>query len=96
MNKSYWDNYYAKTIGIETPSTFASYVSDLMKKGESILELGCGNGRDSFYFAKKGFHVFAIDQSKIVINRIKKKNINAFHYSTLLPIDCVFVVLLQS
>ena len=76
MNKNYWDRYYSKTIGIETPSTFASYVSDLMKKGESILELGCGNGRDSFYFAKKGFHVFAIDQSKIVINRIKKKNIN--------------------
>ena len=76
MNKNYWDRYYSKTNGIETPSTFASYVSDLMKKGESILELGCGNGRDSFYFAKKGFHVFAIDQSKIVINRIKKKNIN--------------------
>ena len=76
MNKNYWDRYYSKTNGIKTPSTFASYVSDLMKKGESILELGCGNGRDSFYFAKKGFHVFAIDQSKIVINRIKKKNIN--------------------
>ena len=76
MNKNYWDRYYSKTNGIETPSTFASYVSDLIKKGESILELGCGNGRDSFYFAKKGFHVFAIDQSKIVINRIKKKNIN--------------------
>ena len=76
MNKNYWDRYYSKTNGVETPSTFASYVSDLIKKGESILELGCGNGRDSFHFAKKGFHVFAIDQSKIVINRIKKKNIN--------------------
>ena len=76
MNKNYWDRYYSQTNGIQTPSTFASYVSDLIKKGESILELGCGNGRDSFYFAKKGFHVFAIDQSKIVINRIKKKNIN--------------------
>jgi len=76
MNKKFWDRYYAKTIGMETPSTFATYVSGLIKKGDSILELGCGNGRDSFYFAKKGFQVFAIDQSKIVINRIKKKNIN--------------------
>ena len=76
MNKKFWDRYYAKTLGLETPSTFATYVSGLIKKGDSILELGCGNGRDSFYFAKKGFQVFAIDQSKIVINRIKKKNIN--------------------
>mgnify|MGYP001184129200 FL=1 len=76
MNKKFWDRYYAKTLGMDTPSTFATYVSGLIKKGDSILELGCGNGRDSFYFAKKGFQVFAIDQSKIVINRIKKKNIN--------------------
>jgi len=76
MNKNFWDKYYAKTRGIETPSDFAIYVSEFIKKGETILELGCGNGRDSFYFAKKGFQVFAVDQSNIIINRIKKKNIN--------------------
>ena len=75
MNKNFWNRYYSKTIGIETPSTFGHYVSDLLKKGESILELGCGNGRDSFYFAIKGFHLFAMDQSKTIIKRIKKKNI---------------------
>ena len=73
MNKDYWDRYFSKKNGIETPSTFGHYVSDLLKKGESILELGCGNGRDSFYFAKKGFHLFAMDQSKIIIKWIKKK-----------------------
>ena len=76
MNKKYWNKYYSKTLGIEIPSNFAIHVARLIKKGVSILELGCGNGRDSFYFAKKGFQVFAIDQSEIIINRIKNKNIN--------------------
>ena len=76
MNKKYWDKYYSKTLGIEAPSTFAIHVAELIKKGDSILELGCGNGRDSFYLAKKGFQVFAIDQSKVIINRIKNENIN--------------------
>ena len=74
MNKKYWNKYYSKTLGIEIPSNFAIHVARLIKKGVSILELGCGNGRDSFYFAKKGFQVFAIDQSEIIINRIKNIN----------------------
>ena len=76
MNKKYWDHYYANNLGIQTPTSFANHVVPLIKKGESILELGCGNGRDSFHFANKGFQVYAVDQSQIVINQIKKENIN--------------------
>jgi len=31
------------------------------------VELGCGNGRDSFFFAEKGNNVIGIDQSDTVI-----------------------------
>ena len=57
-------------------SSFAVYVLKMMSDGDSILELGCGNGRDSFFFAEHGIQVFALDQSEIVINQIKKENIN--------------------
>ena len=76
MDKSYWNKYYSKKLGVQEPSSFAVYALKMMSDGDSILELGCGNGRDSFFFADNGIQVFALDQSKIVINQIKKENIN--------------------
>ena len=76
MNKKYWDSYYSEKLGIEAPSSYSIKVLNFIKQRESILELGCGNGRDSFYFANNGIRVIAVDQSKNIINRIKKENKN--------------------
>lgn len=45
------------------PSIFAKEFAKLMKDYEidSVLEVGCGNGRDSILFAKAGFEVTSID-----------------------------------
>ena len=40
---------------------------------KSILELGCGQGRDALYFATKGFQIYALDSSKIGIESINSK-----------------------
>lgn len=51
-------------------------------KGSVFLDVGCGNGRNSLYAAKKGFKVFASDisseQLKILRSKakIKKQNIS--------------------
>ena len=76
MNKNYWNKYYLKNLGFQEPSTFAIHVHNMVSRGDSILELGCGNGRDAFYFANHGIQVYAIDQSETAINQIKEKNIN--------------------
>lgn len=54
------------------------------KDGRNFLDLGCGQGRDSFFMAKNGFNVTAVDNSKVGINQIKNlsdqnkiKNIHA-------------------
>ncbi len=39
----------------------------------SLLELGCGNGRDAIYFHQKGFCVTAIDQTTAEINLLKNQ-----------------------
>lgn len=76
MDKTYWRDFYSRhKIGVE-PSLFAKFVyknyllesikCDTNKYAESnapsLLELGCGNGRDSLYFANNGIDTTAIDQ----------------------------------
>ena len=69
MDKTYWTEYYKNNEPPKEPSLFAQAVLSyiLKKRGsspvtESLLELGCGNGRDSIYFARNGIDVTAIDQ----------------------------------
>lgn len=52
-----------------SPSPFAQIVSDYLKPNSKILELGCGVGRDSAYFAGLGHSVLATDGSSVVIDQ---------------------------
>jgi ubiquinone/menaquinone biosynthesis C-methylase UbiE len=43
-------------------------------KGLKIVDMGCGEGRDSIFLAKKGFDVTAIDVSRSAVKRAKKQS----------------------
>ncbi|MDR3128787.1 MAG: class I SAM-dependent methyltransferase [Tannerellaceae bacterium] len=79
MNKEYWEKYYARKEGIATPSLFAQYVREnvIGKRRDldqiNLIELGCGNGRDSIYFAAEGLNVSAIDQCKKEIESLRQR-----------------------
>ena len=62
MNKSYWNKYYSKKLGLQEQTSFAIHVLSMMSAGDAILELGCGNGRDSFFFAGHGIQVYALEE----------------------------------
>lgn len=64
MDYQYWNNYYNKKVAPTEPSAFAKDILRYLDEGRELLELGCGNGRDSILFAQKGLNVTAIDQSK--------------------------------
>ena len=77
-----WNNIYSfdsSFFGNE-PSKFALMCYEKFAKNrvQKVLELGCGQGRDSIFFASKGLKVYAIDSSKIAIEnlRIKSKRLN--------------------
>jgi cyclopropane fatty-acyl-phospholipid synthase-like methyltransferase len=73
MEKQYWDNYYKSSLPVMEPSAFAiSMKNEYINKG-TLLELGCGNGRDCLYFAKKGIQVTAIDESEFSIKNLQEK-----------------------
>ena len=77
MNKGYWEKYYRGLL-IPEPSDFAVFCLEHIKATEGgLVEIGCGNGRDSFYFAKHGIKTVAVDQSRIAIGVARA--INPYH-----------------
>ena len=82
----YYDSVYKENknfCGIK-PTNLLTKVTKKLLPGQDFLDLGCGQGRDSFYMARKKFNVTAVDNSKVAINQIKEeatqkklKNINA-------------------
>ncbi|MDC1155100.1 class I SAM-dependent methyltransferase [Candidatus Pelagibacter sp.] len=77
-NKSYWNKYYNSKDNNTKPSNFAFFINKkYIKKDTYLLDVGAGDGRDSFYFRNKAKHVYSIDQSNIVIkkNRLKAKRL---------------------
>lgn len=65
----YWQEFYRsnEVNRLSEPSEFArfvaSYLHDQCKKNELILELGCGNGRDTHFFKQAGYQVIGVDYS---------------------------------
>lgn len=49
------------------------YIKYANKTGNNILELGCGTGRCSIEFAKRGINVTALDLSDQMLEEFKKK-----------------------
>ena len=74
MDKNYWNNYYAENNQSQEPTSFAKSVVNLISPKSKVMELGCGTGRDSYYFMTKGHIVFACDQSEVIIENLSKNN----------------------
>lgn len=73
-DKKYWTDYYAKNSKPADASSFAEFILPKLANGKNIIELGCGNGRDSIYFAMNGLNVIAIDQVQDEINYLNENH----------------------
>ncbi len=61
---NYWNQYYLRNFLKESnPSLFAKFVMSYIRPNSDLIDLGCGNGRDSLYFSREGIHVTGIDLS---------------------------------
>ena len=75
----YWEKFYKKSHNLnalQDCSPFAKFVLKNIKNFSYVVDLGCGNARDSLYFSKNGKKVIGIDKSREVINLNKKKFFN--------------------
>ena len=69
---NYWNNFYRNKKKLRE-SSFARFVLKNIKKRKNfkIIDIGCGNGRDSFFFSKKKFYVTGVDISSKAIKENK-------------------------
>lgn len=71
-DKEYWNKYYKKNFEPTPHSTFAEFILPYVENNKLLIELGCGNGRDSIFLSKK-VNVIGIDQVNDEISYLNKK-----------------------
>jgi tellurite methyltransferase len=68
---SHWDDFYAgRQTGKHAPrypSQFAAFAVNELMGIDTLIEFGCGNGRDSEFFGRYGLRVLAMDASAVAI-----------------------------
>ncbi|GBQ35250.1 hypothetical protein HLH34_01515 [Gluconacetobacter azotocaptans] len=55
------------------PSQFSVFVASEFPDADFIIDIGCGNGRDAFFFCKQGYRVVAVDACAAAIDSIEGK-----------------------
>lgn len=99
LNKHFWNNYYkSNNHDINNQSTFADFVYENYSKDcKYLLDLGCGNCRDSIFFSKRDIQVDAIDYNGHLDNdynnlTLIKKDVELFlSEKDLKPYDLVYM-----
>ena len=66
QTKAYWANFYARNT-YTSGSTFFEFVNAREGTPSTIIDIGCGDGRDSCAFARAGRRSLGLDQSSVGI-----------------------------
>ncbi|MBK9294784.1 MAG: class I SAM-dependent methyltransferase [Oligoflexia bacterium] len=68
--QEFWDSYYQKNTYLKgkDADAFLTQMLSRLKKGK-VLDIGMGEGVNSVFLAKSGFHVKGFDASKVAIER---------------------------
>lgn len=75
LNLNYYDinavEFFESTFQVDMESLYQSFLRYLPDNA-LILDLGCGSGRDTLAFKKKGYQVVATDYSKKLVDKASK------------------------
>jgi hypothetical protein len=72
IEEVYWADFYART-SYDTGSSFFDLVNSRADLPDMVIDIGCGDGRDSYAFARAGRKVVGLDRSHVAIAHATKK-----------------------
>lgn len=91
LNVKYWNNIYKNELEtVCKPSNFTLFAASYMQADKKVIDIGCGNGRDSLLFIDNGLRVVGVDSSEVAINRLNNRDcdkISMFVCDDLLPVE---------
>lgn len=73
---AFWDGRYAQGLVYGTePTSIAHQLADVFRRERvaTILEAGCGSGRDALFYARSGFVVTGLDLSQNALRWVKEQ-----------------------
>ena len=71
--RDYWEEHYHHDTSPREPSLFASDLVRSLSAPALVIDMGCGNGRDSLFFAESGHRVIAVDGSAEAIEHLRQR-----------------------
>jgi tellurite methyltransferase len=72
---NYWNKYYKQSKSPDKPTSFSIFCTKFLNNFSGVIyDLGCGNGRDTFFFNKIKHNCIGVDSCPIIITKNKKKN----------------------
>jgi cyclopropane fatty-acyl-phospholipid synthase-like methyltransferase len=82
VQSNYWSEYYSDTRVNNsihtTPSQFAAFCALEAKEAgiSKLIDIACGDGRDSVFFAQLGFEVLALEKSSAAIEIVTSRSMD--------------------
>jgi len=67
--EDYWNLYYDKKLDRLPNSDFASFIINKIETEKSLIDIGCGDARDSYFFSINNIFTTGIDISSAVIKK---------------------------
>ena len=75
MSIEFYDNnaemYINDTMNVDMRKLYNVF-EQYLNQGDTVLDIGCGSGRDSSYFLEKGYNVYAHDGSREMVAYTKR------------------------
>lgn len=76
-SKTYWDGFYS-SFNLQEPSTFAIFLSNELSAIDFVVDIGCGNGRDTIYLSRIfNCSGIGLDASNSAVNQLTKSAIES-------------------
>ncbi|WP_300177101.1 class I SAM-dependent methyltransferase [uncultured Aliivibrio sp.] len=77
------DTFFTNTVDVDVSSLYQEF-TPYLPANASVIDAGCGSGRDTLYFLKQGYDVIAFDASKQLVSLATMQTLHPISHTTFL------------